>query len=430
MADDQVILRSVSWRDLCPWIIILRIFRLSISLQLLTLATLGILVAPIGWWACGQLLLDFTEDGTVLSANASKDFYFAAEELARCPCNRGKNPLPSNPNFPKNAEDVLESVKSGPVFGIWRRLISPFCCFLSAESLDFREGIYLLVGGLWTILVWAFFGAAITRSAALQLAVEDRPTLTQVLRFVVGKFGSYVAAPLLPILIIVIATLVLMVTTGLLARWDSSLWISGLLWGPGLLLALVMVVVLLGLCFGWPLMWSTISFEGTDAFDALSRSFSYTFQRPLHYLFYTVFAAVIGTLGWYFVFHFSESIIDLSYWAASWSAGEERIDQIQSIVSEPQTELDSLLIGAKIIGCWEGMARTVATAFTYSFFWTAFTAIYLLLRQEVDQAELDEVYLTPQDETYGLPPLETDEAGVQGVADLVQKDKNPDREDA
>lgn len=64
------------------------------------------------------------------------------------------------------------------------------------------------------------------------------------------------------------------------------------------------------------------------------------------------------------------------------------------------------------------------------FFWTAFTAIYLLLRQEVDQAELDEVYLTPQDETYGLPPLETDEAGVQGVADLVQKDKNPDREDA
>ena len=43
-----------------------------------------------------------------------------------------------------------------------------------------------------------------------------------------------------------------------------------------------------GLAAGWPLMWPTISSEGTDAFDALSRSYAYVYQRPLAYLLYAV----------------------------------------------------------------------------------------------------------------------------------------------
>jgi hypothetical protein len=71
-----------------------------------------------------------------------------------------------------------------------------------------------------------------------------------------------------------------------------------------------------------------------------------------------------------------------------------------------------------LVSLWIGLVRTIATAFTYSYFWTAVTAIYLLLRHDIDQTELDEVHLTPQDETYGLPPLAVDEAGVPSVADV------------
>ena len=43
--------------------------------------------------------------------------------------------------------------------------------------------------------------------------------------------------------------------------------------------------------------------------------------------------------------------------------------------------------------------------------------IYLLLRHDVDQVELDEVYTEEQEEVFGLPPISTDSAGVPGVSE-------------
>ena len=63
-----------------------------------------------------------------------------------------------------------------------------------------------------------------------------------------------------------------------------------------------------------------ISAEGSDSFDALSRSYAYTFQRPLHYLFYALVAAAIGWLGWLLVRSVAAGVIWMSYWAAGWAA--------------------------------------------------------------------------------------------------------------
>ena len=82
-----------------------------------------------------------------------------------------------------------------------------------------------------------------------------------------------------------------------------------------------MALLLLGLLFGWPLMWATISAEGTDSFDALSRSYAYVFQRPLHYLFYALVAGVIGWLGWLLVQNFAAGVVWMGYWAAGWGSG-------------------------------------------------------------------------------------------------------------
>src|SRR5262249_12254507 len=56
---------------------------------------------------------------------------------------------------------------------------------------------------------------------------------------------------------------------------------------------LIMAVVLVGLV-GWPLMNATISTEGGDSFDALSRSYSYVYQAPWDYLGYGFVATVYG----------------------------------------------------------------------------------------------------------------------------------------
>ena len=90
----------------------------------------------------------------------------------------------------------------------------------------------------------------------------------------------------------------------------------------------MMTILLAGVLLGWPLMWATISVEGTDSFDALNRTYAYVFQRPLRYLFYAIVAAVIGWLGWIVVENFAASVIWLASWAASWGAGSARMQEL------------------------------------------------------------------------------------------------------
>ena len=58
---------------------------------------------------------------------------------------------------------------------------------------------------------------------------------------------------------------------------------------------------------------------------------------------------------------------------------------------------------------------TFAVAFFFSFFWVAATAVYYLMRRHVDGTEIDEVQIEDEEGPFGLPPLQTDAAGVPGV---------------
>ena len=157
----------------------------------------------------------------------------------------------------------------------------------------------------------------------------------------------------------------------------------------GLAAGLLMALLLLGLLFGWPLMWATISAEGTDSFDALSRSYAYTFQRPLHYLFYAAVAGLIGWLGWILVQNFAASVVWMSYWAAGWGCGADQID----LIINGGNGLSSSAARAGLIRFWAGCVKLLAVGYLFSYFWTAATAIYFLLRRDVDATEMDEVYL-------------------------------------
>ena len=411
MADQPVTMRTISWRDFCPWLVIVRAFRLAISLQLLSIATVGVLATAFGWSILGQLLPP--ETGPSQAATRSWVSLYATDTSSVL-----------IPEAPQNFKAIWRALADGPVFGVWRRLNAPYSGLLTNRFISWRDPTFSLCGAFWTLVVWSWFGAAITRSAALQLTVNERPSLSQLFSHSSAKFGAHLAAPLLPLLLVFVLTVVLMLTTGLLARWDASLWITGVLWGPALILAFTMVVVLLGLYVGWPLMWATISTEGTDAFDALSRSYSYAFQRPLHYLFYTFVAAVVGTLGWFLFDHASEAVIHLASWGAACMAGWSRISEITLNVGDGSAAQAAAPVGTLLIGWWIALVRAIATAFTYSYFWSSMTVIYLLLRHDVDRTEMDEVHLSPQDETYGLPPLSVDEAGVPSVADEALATEN------
>src|SRR5262249_30993958 len=59
-------------------------------------------------------------------------------------------------------------------------------------------------------------------------------------------------------------------------------------------------MLLVGLV-GWPMMYATVSTEGSDSFDAISRSYSYVFQNPWQYIWYSFVAIVYGAVLVFFV---------------------------------------------------------------------------------------------------------------------------------
>src|SRR5439155_6593455 len=100
-----------------------------------------------------------------------------------------------------------------------------------------------------------------------------------------------VAAPVFPMVLLGVFVLALMIFGWI--EWVPYLGdiFAGLLWPIVILVGFMMAIVLVGL-IGWPMMIATVSTEGTDSFDALSRSYSYLYQAPWQYLWYNFLAVV------------------------------------------------------------------------------------------------------------------------------------------
>ena len=160
---------------------------------------------------------------------------------------------------------------------------------------------------------------------------------------------------------------------------------------------------MLGLIFGWPLMISAIATEGSDSFDALSRTYAYIYQRPLHYLFYVCLAILFGMLGWFFLVFFANFALETTQWIANW------------VVLGANGESAALRGSFAVIRCWNVIFKLLIMGFSATYFWTAAVAIYLLLRRDTDAVELDEVYIPSEATPRGLPKIVTDEQGAPAV---------------
>ena len=71
---------------------------------------------------------------------------------------------------------IGERLSVRPATTMWRRMSDPFVRLLHHErqTLGAVGLAYLLLCCLWEVLVWALFGGAMTRIAALALARDER----------------------------------------------------------------------------------------------------------------------------------------------------------------------------------------------------------------------------------------------------------------
>lgn len=284
--------------------------------------------------------------------------------------------------------------------------------------------VYAGIYTIWFLLIWSIFGGAIARIAAVHVARDEKIAVRQALQFSIGKILSFIFAPLIPMGIFIFLGIALSIEGIVLLHIPYA---GPIILGASFFLALgagfVMTLVLLGLIGGFNLMYPTIAVEGSDSFDAISRSFSYVYARPWRLIWYFLVAVVYGGVTYMFVRWVIWIILALTHFFVGWwLSGQPQLywNGMHSIWPIPvfsqlpyQVDLNHLKwseqIAAGFIVCWVYLTIALLGAFAISFYFSSSTIVYFLMRAKVDATDMDDVYLADADDEFADIPITTEE---------------------
>lgn len=305
--------------------------------------------------------------------------------------------------------------------------------------------IYAILLAVCWLAVWSIAGGAICRMAALRFACDERIGPMAALRFSLTKFTGFFFAPLIP-LGIVAALGIVIVLGGLIGAIPViGEIVAGILMGLALLVGVLMTFITLGLIGGCNLMYPAIAVEGSDGLDAISRSFSYVFKKPWRMGVYTLLAFVYGAICYLFVRCFVFIMLLLVRICAklfmnvddsSYIEMRGKLDAIWPAPSlsdlHPQINFQAIgpmeSVGAFLICIWVLIVVGLVISFVASYFFTANTTIYFLMRKKVDKTDYDDVYLEEdvEDLVTSEPPVHADE--IEQPVDTPSPEDNPAEE--
>jgi hypothetical protein len=247
------------------------------------------------------------------------------------------------------------------------------------------------------------------------LAHGEKPGLIEPLHFAKKNFFSFLFAPLLPVIGIVLCGLCIALF-GLVGRipWGIGNIIIVILMCLTLITGAIIAVLLIGTVAGFNLMFPAVAYDGSDFFDAMARAFGYIKRKPWHMLFYTAAAAAYGAICYTFVRFFFFLLLWSSRWFLRFGLGEtEGTGKLAAIWPKPTL---TNLAGTPDIATasWsESLAHFcvhllilavvgLLVAFVISFFFSANTIIYSLMRNKVDNTPLDDIYTLVDEPQSGL----------------------------
>jgi hypothetical protein len=255
--------------------------------------------------------------------------------------------------------------------------------------------------------VWSGAGGMISRLTALEYARDDLPTLADARQMVRSKRTAYWLAPVWP-LVFFVALVFLNFLGGIVASIPYAGPILLICPGYPLLFittALIVMLIFFGvLSFG--LMMPAVSVGGKDALDGWSTSYTYVLWGSARYIGYTALAGAIGLVS-YLVFSrltllFLSSLtgsVNLGYlYSTGWSAfyGNMWVGTTGGYYGAVQY----------IMGVLLGAVTFLPVAYAVSFFFSAFTIIFFLLRKHVDNIEIEELYEESEEEEEQFQPEE------------------------
>ena len=292
-------------------------------------------------------------------------------------------------------------------------LISPrlgLCSLISVlvssiKTVEWGEYVVLIVLVLGLMIIWSVFAGTITRLAALEFARGEKTGLKDSLSFVMKKFWSYFWSPLTPVLG-VLFFIACNVVGGLLGKIEFAGEIAVAVGFPLAILS-GFLIVFLGIVgiIGFILMFPAISSEGSDAFDAISRAYSYVLSRPLHFLSLFITIIICGTILSLIAGYGACLVMQTSYFTVGLGMGE-KLNEIRAFIAglsgagDAITSLNpiSMRIAALLFMLYIVLIKITVGSIIIAFAGSASTIAYLILRKDVDGTEMDDVYTEENDE--------------------------------
>jgi hypothetical protein len=442
MSTSPTVLTSVRWNELFPWLILVRAARVALMVRVIALAMVGVVLTQLGWAAIDRLVLGLAPEAKLVRLTDRQPprlweptnvlvlrgpLGSAAVETSVAADGAGLRRLIADRLNPANLFEAVDARRySGPAARGWAWAMQPFSRMVASEG--WRQWVGYLLAGLWAVAVWALFGGAISRIAALYLTRGETLGPLEALSSAGAKWLSTTGAPLFCLIVIGGLAAVLSIA-GFMIRLDIFAVLIGLAWIKLILAGVAIAIVGIGLFVGWPLMWSTVAVERTDAFDGISRGYAYVYQRPLHLAFYLLAICILGLLAQAAVSIFTDASLKATFWAVERGAGTARLESLldPSVVVDGQ-EVQGYMAwaGGKAIRFWTLAALWIAASFPLAYLWPAATGAYLLLRRLIDSTEIGEAAFDDGPPAGGLPTLVTDPGvGVPHVASGAPDSASP-----
>ncbi len=270
------------------------------------------------------------------------------------------------------------------------------------------------------MLIVGVLGGAIARTSATEFARGERITWTNAVGFSLGRalsFTGTLAAPLLGAL--------LFTAIVALGGWAllSLAWvqvIGAVLYGVGLILILAAVLLAVGYVFGFPLLIPALACEGTDAIDAIQRTYAYVLGRPVRLIAYTLLSlvmmvmllAVVGGIGRATITGTALATTVLTSEAPTKAVRE----QVPGLTKPTSYSIDHLVLGTKpkvtepsssiqatsrVIAFWHKVVALLVASVGVSFFFSASTILYLILREANDGQDHTELWTPARSGGFG-----------------------------
>jgi len=479
------------------WSMLFRLFELARDPYKIIIAIGAVIMLTLGWTILGWLFGISEHHHGVWPANADRGpnpFLVAINPTERSQLfswslwfgQRDQDPPLQVEPFRQFYQPVIDLVHYSPFGPKW------------------RNWWYSMLGVVWTLIVWGLAAGAITRIAAMQLARNERIGLGEALGYARRKLFDYIIGPAIPLIVFALLAFLNALGTFILTIFPYlGSVVTAILLPLPILSGLVMVVMLVAF-IGWPLFYATISVEGSDSFDALSRTLAYITQGAWSYIKYMVIAIVFSVIIVFVVVLLASGSIYLVRWSMglapglSWQDTHDPVGssftlaprsyqwrdllvgqdhpmiRIHDILNEQllvpgkldafkkglaeKKPFDKLLdsdvlkktgfdekppqgaelttlenfytdkqvadlrtaqskfdfvwsnmnwgqkLAAYISGFWTHLLFLGLVGFAYALFWCSGTIIYFLLRKQIDETELDDVYIEDERD-FNPPPM-------------------------